>query len=132
MLQFLAEESMKRSQWSAARSYMNSERTLLLLVHVSVALMVFGIAIGRFGLLVRRPPWPAMHGSLDAPSWESVALILLGILVLLLAGARYLSFIFIYRHNRHMPLRFGAFLPSIFAFLLAIYGVALLGVLLAR
>lgn len=131
LLQFLVKESAKRSEWSAARSYMNSERTLMLLVHTSVAMMIFGVAIDRFGLLLHRQPWPTVHGSLTAPAWDSVTLIALGVLMSLVAGVRYFPFIAAYRHNQHMPLRFGALLPAMFALLLAIYGVALLVLLLA-
>ncbi|MGH8283268.1 MAG: DUF202 domain-containing protein [Gammaproteobacteria bacterium] len=132
LLQFLVEQSYLRSEWSAARSYLNAERNLLLLIHAALALMVFGIAIDRFGLLVHRLPWPTVHGLLHTPSWESVTLILLGALTTLFGGVRYLPFIFAYRRNRHMPLRFGAYLPSVFAFLLTVYGTVLLALLLVR
>ncbi|MGH8307355.1 MAG: DUF202 domain-containing protein [Gammaproteobacteria bacterium] len=130
LLRFLVEQSYERSEWSAARSYLNSERTLLILAHAALTCMVLGIAVDRFGLLLHWLPWPAVHGMLDAPAWESVILIALGVLMMLLAGVRYLPFIFAYRRNRHMPLRFGAFLPPIFTFLFAIYGIALLVVFL--
>lgn len=131
LLQFLVEESEKRSQWSAARSYLNSERTLMVLVHASIAMMIFGIAIGRFGLLLHREPWPTVHSVFTASAWGSVALIALGIVTALVAGIRYLPFIAAYRHNEHMPLRFGASLPAVFALLLAVYGMVLLVMLVA-
>jgi putative membrane protein len=132
LLKFLVEQSSVRLEWSAARSYLNSERTLGILIHTALALMIFGIAIDRFGLFVHRLPWLAAHGLPDTPSWESVMLISLGVLLALVAGVRYLFFISAYSHNRHMPLRGGAFLPPIFALLFAAYGVALLVVILVH
>lgn len=130
LLQFLVEQSYERSEWSAGRSYLNSERTLSILIHTAVALMVFGIAIDRFGLLLHRLPWSIVHGPLDTPARESMALIALGALLALVAGVRYFPFITAYRRNRHMPLRFGSYLPAVFALLVAAYGVALLVLLL--
>ncbi|MGH8398023.1 MAG: hypothetical protein ACRETA_07235 [Gammaproteobacteria bacterium] len=132
LLQFLVEQSYLRSEWSAARSYMNAERNLLILVNVALTCMVLGISVDRFGLLLHRQPWPAIHSVLNAPAWESVVLIALGALMMLLAGVRYLPFIFAYRRNRHMPLRFGAILPPMFTFLFAIYGIAMLVIFLIR
>jgi hypothetical protein len=38
-------------EMSAERSYMNAERTLAVWVRTALALMIFGIAVDRFGLL---------------------------------------------------------------------------------
>ncbi|HEX6612832.1 MAG TPA: DUF202 domain-containing protein, partial [Rhodanobacteraceae bacterium] len=52
------EQSAERSEQSAERSYMNAERTLSVWTRTALSLMIFGIAVDRFGLLLRHEPWP--------------------------------------------------------------------------
>lgn len=56
LMKRLVELSVDRSQMSAERSYMNAERTLAVWIRTALALMVFGIAVARFGLLLRQMP----------------------------------------------------------------------------
>ena len=47
----------KLVELSLQRSYMNTERTLAVWTRTALSLMIFGIAVDRFGLLMRHPPW---------------------------------------------------------------------------
>ncbi|HEX5340185.1 MAG TPA: DUF202 domain-containing protein, partial [Gammaproteobacteria bacterium] len=60
LMQKLIELSAERSEMSAERSYMNAERTLSVWLRTALSLMIFGIAIDRFGLMLREAPLSAL------------------------------------------------------------------------
>jgi len=69
-----------------------AERTLLAWVRTGLAAMGFGFVVARFGLFLRElatvrneTPTPGHGGSL----WLGVVLVLVGVVVLILAGFRY-------------------------------------------
>ena len=68
-----------------------AERTLLAWIRTGLALMGFGFVVARFGLFlhelaaVRQAPMPHGGGSL----WIGIALVALGIIVLVVAAARF-------------------------------------------
>ncbi len=84
------------TELSMQRSYMNTERTLATWTRTALGLMIFGIAVDRFGELMRHPPW---HVSAHAAIWprllstgSGVALVALGTLMLLATGIRFLLY----------------------------------------
>lgn len=123
--------SAERSEMSAQRSYMNAERTLSVWVRTALALMVFGIAIDRFGLLLHELPPP--HGRFSPntlSTWGGAALVVFGVLMSLTTGARFLAYVAAYRRNHRIPVFHGPFLAPVFALLVALFGIALLLLLL--
>lgn len=119
---------------SLQRSYMNTERTLAVWTRAALSLMIFGIAVDRFGLLMRHPPWRVANLAELLPNPLStlggVVLVAMGVVILLAAGFRFLAYgIRWYREN---PLKVAYHTPWLafsFAMLMAAFGIALLVVL---
>lgn len=119
---------------SLQRSYMNTERTLAVWTRTALSLMIFGIAVDRFGLLMRHPPWHVEDTHQLLPNSLStlggVVLVALGVLILLAAGFRFLAYGRAwYRAN---PLKVAYHTPWLaftFTMLMALFGIALLVVL---
>lgn len=119
---------------SLQRSYMNTERTLAVWTRSALSLMIFGIAVDRFGLLMRHPPWHVEDTGQLLPNSLStlggVVLVALGVLILLAAGFRFLAYGRAwYRAN---PLKVAYHTPWLaftFTMLMALFGIALLVVL---
>ncbi|MBS0211743.1 MAG: DUF202 domain-containing protein [Proteobacteria bacterium] len=84
------------TELSMQRSYMNTERTLAVWTRTALGLMIFGIAVDRFGELMRHPPWRVSDQAALWPHLLSLAagvtLVGLGILILLAAGIRFLLY----------------------------------------
>lgn len=119
-------------EMSAERSYMNGERTLSVWIRTALGLMIFGIAIDRFGLMLRQMPPLQSHGSLsphDLSTWGGGALIALGVLMALSTGTRFLVFAIGHRRVHQLPAHHGPYLGPIFAALVALFGIALLVIL---
>lgn len=119
----------ERSEFSAERSYMNAERTLSVWVRTALALMIFGIAIDRFGLLLRRLPASSTNAHLypnELSNWSGLALVVLGVLMVLATGARFLAYAAAYKHQHRLPVHHGPFLAPFFALMVAVFGVGLL------
>lgn len=116
-------------EMSAQRTYLNSERNLLVWIRTSLSLMIFGIAVDRFGLLLRRLPLPppGMHTGHDILSASGgEALVALGMLMALISGFRYLTYARSYRRTHAWPYRHGPNFGFVSALLVAVFGVALL------
>ncbi|HXS72649.1 MAG TPA: DUF202 domain-containing protein [Rhodanobacteraceae bacterium] len=124
----------ERTEQSAERSYMNAERTLSVWTRTALSLMIFGIAVDRFGLLLRHAPWrPRMVDPLlpnPLSTLGGVILIALGVLVVLTCGARYLVYARAWRRVHAWPPAHAPYLACAFAVLVALFGIALLAVLL--
>lgn len=125
--------SAERSEMSAERSYMNAERTLSVWTRTALSLMVFGIAVDRFGLLLRHEPWPHA-GSPVLPNPLStlggVILVALGVFMVTTCAIRYLAYARLYRKSHAWPAKHPPYLAFTFAVLVALFGIALLVVLL--
>ena len=126
-LQVLTELSMQRS-------YMNTERTLAVWTRTALSLMIFGIAVDRFGELMRHPPWHVVDQAAVWPHLLSTAsgavLVALGVLILLATGIRFL----LYGRKWHQEIRrhvwyHSPWLAFSFAMAMAGVGVALLVVM---
>ncbi|MGH8127854.1 MAG: YidH family protein [Gammaproteobacteria bacterium] len=126
--------SAQRTEQSAERCYQNTERTLSTWVRTALSLMVFGIAIDRFDLLLRKAPmhYSYAHLNVDTLShWGGAALVVFGVLVAITTGLRFLIYALAYRRVHGSPDHHGPYLAPAFAFLAAIFGILLLIVLFA-
>ncbi|HEX7381981.1 MAG TPA: DUF202 domain-containing protein [Nevskiaceae bacterium] len=120
---------------SLQRSYMNTERTLAVWTRTALSLMIFGIAVDRFGLLLRHPPWHVAEFATLLPNPLStlggVTLVAMGVAILLAAGCRFLAYgLKWYRMNPRHVWYHTPWLGFSFAMLIAAFGIALLVVLL--
>lgn len=124
--------SAQRSEMSAERSYMAAERTLSVWVRTALGLMVFGLAIDRFGLtLLQAPAGGATLSSSSLSELGGTALVAFGVLMTVTTGLRFLAYARSYRVTHTVPRHHGPFLAPLFAALVAFFGVALLILLLA-
>ncbi|TAM99003.1 MAG: DUF202 domain-containing protein [Rhodanobacteraceae bacterium] len=119
---------------SLQRSYMNTERTLAVWTRTALSLMIFGIAVDRFGLLMNHPPWHVAAASDLLPNPLStlggVVLVALGVLILLATGFRFLAYgLKWYRVNDRKVWYHTPWLAFSFSMLMAAFGIALLVVL---
>lgn len=119
------------------RSYHNAERTLSVWVRTALAMMVFDIAIDRFGLLLHRLPagTPAIGRRSSAilnslSTGCGIALVAMGILVTLTTGARFLVYARVWRGRHELPAHHGPYLAPFFSLMVAIFGAALLVIML--
>ena len=126
-------QSAERTEQSAERSYMNAERTLSVWTRTALSLMIFGIAVDRFGLLLRHEPW-AHIGDRFLPNPLStlggVVLIALGVLMVLTCGFRYLAYALEWGRAHAWPKRHAPWLAFSFAMMVGAFGITLLVVLL--
>lgn len=125
--------SVERTGQSAERSYMNAERTLSVWTRTSLSLMIFGIAVDRFGLLLRHAPWPHAGSPLlpnPLSTLGGVILVALGVLMVVTTGLRFLTYAIAWRRAHAWPEKHAPYLAFSFAVLLALFGVALLVILL--
>ncbi|HEX5340414.1 MAG TPA: hypothetical protein VFX47_05995, partial [Gammaproteobacteria bacterium] len=100
----------------------------------ALSLMIFGIAIDRFGLMLREAPLSALHSHLQSNTlsmWSGAVLVALGVLMVLATGVRFLAYAAVYRRRHVWPASHGPYLASAFALLVAVFGIALLVILLA-
>ncbi|MDN5924487.1 MAG: DUF202 domain-containing protein [Xanthomonadales bacterium] len=129
--------SAQRSEMSELRSYLNAERTLSVWVRTALSLMVFGIAIDRFGLLLRRTPGAVEHASVATAAmlnvmsnWVGVALVALSVFMVLTTGLRFLRYAQVWRQRHALPPHHGPFLATFFALMVAVFGILLLIIIL--
>lgn len=129
--------SLDRSEMSETRSYHNAERTLSVWVRTALSLMVLGIAMDRFGLLLHRIPggkhYARLHSNelLNALSmWTGAALVLLGIFMTLVTGARFVAYANDWKRRHRLPAHHGPYLAAFFALMTAFFGILLLTLML--
>lgn len=123
--------SADRSEMSAERSYMAAERTLSVWIRTALALMVFGVAIDRFGLFLLRGPKAQVALESDAVSmWGGVALVAFGVVMAVATGIRFWAYAATYRSSHRVPTHHGPFLAPLFALISALFGIGLLVLLL--
>ena len=119
---------------SMQRSYMNTERTLAVWTRTALGLMIFGIAVDRFGLLMDHPPWRVADISQLLPNrlstFGGVILVAMGVVMLLATGFRFLAYgLKWHRVNTRHVWYHTPWLAFSFAMLMAAFGIALLVVL---
>ncbi|MGN6764173.1 MAG: YidH family protein [Rhizobiaceae bacterium] len=123
--------SLERSEMSEVRSYQNAERTLSVWVRTSLALMICGLAIDRFGLVVDGSAGAARGLLLDRIStWTSIGLVLLGVVMVLATGLRFFAYSRTWRRRHQPPPFHGPYLASFFAVMVAIFGIVLLVIMM--
>lgn len=133
-MQTLVELSKERSQMSAQRSYMNAERTLSVWIRTALGLMIFGIAIDRFDLMMREMPVQAQPLSAHYHALSTLSgalLVIFGILMAVSMGIRFVIYSRSYQKQFSLPFHHRAILAPVFAFLTAIFGIALVVIMLA-
>lgn len=119
---------------SAERSYMNAERTLSVWVRTALGLMICGLAVDRFGLFVVELPvgsGNAAHHSNVASNWVGVALVALGVIMAIATGLRFYAYAAAYRREHRPPDYHAPVLGPFFAAMVAVFGVAVLIVMVA-
>ncbi|HET7412194.1 MAG TPA: DUF202 domain-containing protein [Pararhizobium sp.] len=128
-----SEMSKQRSEMSEFRSFLNGERTLSVWVRTALSLMIVGLAIDRFGLLFHHVPGasaqvPSPHDAMleTASTWTCMALVALGVLMVLATGIRFIGYARDWRTRHAFPAHHGPFLAPFFAFMVALFGIALL------
>lgn len=125
----LVELAQIRTQQSAERNYQNAERTLSVWMRTALATMIFGIAIDRLGLMLYEIP---QHTTIKLTKPDAPSMIFGGILVLfsivmaLASGARFLAYAHDYKKQYAAPAFHNEWPPAIAAFMVAIFGAALL------
>jgi uncharacterized membrane protein YidH (DUF202 family) len=125
--------SIERSEMSEVRSYQNAERTLSVWVRTALALMICGLAIDRFGLILDGKPPEAVHGLLldRVSEWTSIALVLLGVVMVVTTGLRFLAYARAWQRQHELPAYHGPYLGPFFAMMVALFGLMLLVIMTA-
>lgn len=134
LIRGLIELSAQRLDLSAERTYTDAERTLSVWIRTALSAMIFGIAIDRFCLMQREISLFIIHsgsGSNALSMWSGLALVVLGVLIVLATGLRFLMYAVVYRHQYEWPTHHGPHLALTFALLIAVFGIALLTILLS-
>lgn len=124
-----------RSEMSAQRTYMNTERTLSVWIRTALSVMIFGIAIDRFGLLFG----DLHHTKIDflfingTPS--SITGAILVIFSMFMAGSaalRFIGFARCFKKEHIFPSHHKPMLPVVYAFMIIIFGIVLLLVMMMQ
>lgn len=125
----LVELSKDRSQMSAERSYMNAERTLSVWIRTALGAMIFGLAIDRFGLMLRELPATGgqeLHQTGMLTHIAGFVLMIYSMIIAFSSAIRYRSYCREYRKQFKVPLYHGTNLPSFYAFMIVCFGAGLL------
>ncbi len=117
--------SNQRTKMAATRCYMNAERTLSVWVRTSLAAMIFGIAIDRFGFMIKGNTLHA--GTLfNYPNTSTTVigaiLILFSVLMSLSAGWRFIIYTKHYRKEFPLPYHHPTWLPITYAAMVVFFG----------
>lgn len=124
----LIELSKMRTDFSAGRSYMNSERTLSVWIRTALTTMVFGVAISRLDVLyiqmdVQSDKYAHIEFLTQAIGF---GLVLLSIFMALTSGLRYVAYTKDYKKDYPFPAHHNAWLPATYAAMTVVFGVVLL------
>ncbi|MDN5873282.1 MAG: DUF202 domain-containing protein [Sinobacteraceae bacterium] len=130
--------SAERSEMSEVRSYHNAERTLSAWLRTALSLMIFGIAIDRFGLLLHHVPGGRAYAELNSSAllewlsgWTGTALVLLAVIMAAACGIRFVAFSHVWSKRHAQPPYHGPYLAGFFALAVTLFGLLLLIFMLA-
>lgn len=129
----LVDLSLLRTRQSAERNYQTAERTLSVWIRTALGLMVFGIAIDRFGLILRRLPRTGVGPGTYSETLSKLAAIGLvgfGVLVAIITGLRFYGYARVYARDWPIPALHQPGLASFFAFAVALFGSFLFVIML--
>jgi putative membrane protein len=114
---------------SRARDHLANERTFLAWVRTSVAIVVFGFAIGRFAIAMRQ--LTALQGHASKTTGISVVMgmisILAGVVMMIAGGARYRKTRALLDEGKFQP---AGFIVDMVTILTVLFGLALAGYLI--
>jgi uncharacterized membrane protein YidH (DUF202 family) len=101
-------------------------------VRTALALMICGLAIDRFGLMLGGERPPAAHGMLidRVSEWTSIALVLLGVVMVAATGLRFFAYAHSWQRQHELPAHHGPYLATFFAMMVALFGVVLLVIMI--
>jgi putative membrane protein len=105
--------------------YFAAERTFMAWIRVALALMALGFVIDRFGLVVRQL-MPELEAQSTPPIFSfqvGIAFVILGILLNIAAGVRYLKFAIRYRREGSTEPGSGLSLGIVFAMFITVLGI---------
>jgi inner membrane protein YidH len=112
-----------------ARDHLANERTFLAWVRTSVAIVVFGFAIGRFAIAMRQ--LTALQGHVSKTTGISVVMgmisILAGVVMMIAGGARYRKTRALLDEGKFQP---AGFIVDLVTILTVLFGLALAGYLM--
>jgi putative membrane protein len=112
-----------------ARDHLANERTFLAWVRTSVAIVVFGFAIGRFAIAMRQ--LTALQGHASKTTGISVVMgmisILAGVVMMIAGGARYRKTRALLDEGKFQP---AGFIVDMVTILTVLFGLALAGYLI--
>jgi putative membrane protein len=112
-----------------ARDHLANERTFLAWMRTSVAIVVFGFAIGRFAIAMRQ--LTALQGHASKTTGISVVMgmvsILAGVVMMIAGGARYRKTRALLDEGKFQP---AGFIVDLVTILTVLFGLALAGYLL--
>lgn len=114
--------------------YLSAERTLSSWIRTGLSLMALGFVIDRFGLILHTLPAISSRQEMYPrvfSTWGGSVLIGMGVLMTFAAGVRYLRFAIDYRRDGNTQVRHGLFIGAIFSLLLALFGTAMIVLLVA-
>lgn len=124
----------KRTKLAAERTYMNYERTLSVWIRTALAIMIFGIAIDRLGLMYHVLPAGSLKDSflqLHTPSTVTgVVLVIFSMLMALFSGIRFIFLMNRYKEEYDFSKKHKTWLPTVYAFMVVLFGAALLVLML--
>lgn len=112
--------------------YLAAERTLTSWLRTALSLMALGFVIDRFDLIMRHltgTPMRSITYSHVLAAWGGSILVGMGVVMAIASGLHYLRFARNYHRDRSTGIGHSLTTGALFALLLGLFGLALLGVL---
>lgn len=114
-----------RTKMSAHRSYMNTERTLSVWIRTALAIMVFGIAVDRFGLMLNIPETTAVLFWSSPSAAIGAGLVVLSMIMVTTAALKFLRSSKQFKSEHQLPPYHSITLPVFYATMVDLVGIAL-------
>lgn len=123
-------DSMKELvQLSAERTYMNAERTLSVWIRTALGAMIFGIAIDRFGIMLRelltsKPAKFQFH--MHIMHITGIVLVISSMILSFVYSLRFIRYSRDYKKDFSLPAAHNMWLSPLVGFLVILFGIPLL------